>query len=180
MELSFLENMGSQFSALIISPTENLNHLMHNVVGYFTQKDIPGLFICLNRSYASILEELKKNNIDTKNILFVDCAKSRLCEMKKGAPNVISVDTPADLTNLSISISEFAKNVPGEKFLAIDTISTLLIYNDENMVVRFVKALTEKTSGCGLKTIVLTQDNESLIRKISLFFDKTVNLNLTG
>ena len=47
--------------------------------------------------------------------------------------------SPSNLDNLSYAIGDFIKEIPGKKFLIIDALSTLLIYNPENKVATFVK-----------------------------------------
>ena len=66
------------------------------------------------------------------------------------------------------------KDIKGEKFLIIDALSTLLIYNDENKVAKFVKEITEYASQNDVDVIAFSPKTkgEELLNKIFNFFDK--------
>jgi len=75
---------------------------------------------------------------------------------------------------LSEAIKQFIKDIPGEKYLVIDALSTLLIYNNENKVAIFVKEMTEYASEHDVKILAFSPktQGEELLDKIFNFFDK--------
>ncbi|MCX6708585.1 MAG: hypothetical protein NTW67_02955 [Candidatus Woesearchaeota archaeon] len=56
----------------------------------------------------------------------------------------------------------------------MDSLSTLLIYNELNMVARFTNDLVEKARASDAKAIIFTTEHEELLGKVSLFFDKII------
>ncbi|MBR9704657.1 hypothetical protein GOV12_04545 [Candidatus Pacearchaeota archaeon] len=153
---------------LIITSVENLNKEIINIIS--REKDIPGIYVSLNKTQKSSNDFLKKNNINSDNLFFIDCVTSI-----KTNENVLHIP-PTDLKKLSFAIKNFIKEIKQNKYLIIDALSTLLIYNNENKVASFVKEITEIASQYNVKVIALSPKTkgEDLLNKIFNFFDKVV------
>jgi len=82
--------------------------------------------------------------------------------------------SPSELDKLNYAINTFIKDIKDKKFLIIDALSTLLIYNDENKVASFVKELIEYASNNEVEIIAFSPKTkgEELLNKIFNFFDK--------
>lgn len=175
MPIKELENLGNSYSALAISSVEKVQSSVYDIISLFVREDIPGVFMCLNKPHSSVKQNLDERKINTDKIFFIDCITRALGEKKEGE-NVLHVQSPADLTGLSIAVTEFLQKIPGSKFMIIDALTTFLIYNQENLVVKFVKSITEQSSKFGVKTVILTPEPRggNMINKISLFFDKII------
>jgi archaellum biogenesis ATPase FlaH len=92
---------------------------------------------------------------------------------EKSRDDVLHI-SPEQLDMLSNAIKEFIKEINGEKYLLIDALSTLLIYNNENKVAKFVKEVTECATDNNVKMIAFSPktQGEELLNKIFNFFDK--------
>ena len=75
---------------------------------------------------------------------------------------------------LSAAINDFIKDIKQDKFLIIDALSTLLIYNDENKVAKFVKEITEYASENNVKVIAFSPKTkgEELLNKMNFWRSK--------
>ncbi len=153
-------------SLLIITSVENLQTEINKIVSSF--KNIPGIYVSLNKTQKSVEEILKKNKIKTDKLFFIDCVTS-----EQTNEDVLHVH-PNNLDKLNYAIDTFIENIKGKKFLIIDALSTLLIYNNENDVVAFIKKITEHTSKDNVEIIALSPitKGKELLNKIFNFFDK--------
>jgi archaellum biogenesis ATPase FlaH len=153
-------------STLIITSVENLQEEVNGIVK--TLNTLPGIYVSLNKTHESIENILKKNKINVNKLFFIDCVTS---EQKR--EDVLHI-RPTELARLSSAISTFIKDIPGKKFLLVDALSTLLIYNNENAVAQFVKEVTEFASEKEVEVIALSPKTkgEELLNKIFNFFDK--------
>ncbi|HJX50334.1 hypothetical protein A3K73_05585 [Candidatus Pacearchaeota archaeon RBG_13_36_9] len=153
-------------SLLIITPVEKLQKKINKIVS--SMQNCTGIYVSLNKTQKSIEETLKKNKIKTEKIFFIDCVTS-----EKQKEEVLHI-SPRDLEKLSYAISSFIKEIKGEKFLIIDALSTLLIYNDENKVAAFVKEIADYASENNARVIAFSPSTkgEELLNKIFNFFDK--------
>ncbi|MCR4327103.1 MAG: hypothetical protein NUV46_00805 [Nanoarchaeota archaeon] len=153
-------------SLLIITPVEKLQEKVNNLVKSFG--DIPGIYVSLNKTQKSIEEILKKFNVNTKKLFFIDCVTS-----KKTREDVLHI-APDRLDLLDSAICTFIEEIKGKKFLIIDALSTLLIYNNEDSVAKFVKKMTEYASQNDVQIVALSPKTkgEELLNTIFNFFDK--------
>ena len=103
---------------------------------------------------------------NTNKLFFIDCVTS-----DKTRDDVLHI-APNQLELLSSAINSFIKDIKEEKFLIVDALSTLLIYNDLNKGAKFVKKITESASQKDVKIIVFSPktEGEELLIKIFNFF----------
>jgi len=153
-------------SLLIITPVEKLQEKANYIVKSF--RDMPGIYVSLNKTQKSIEEIFKKSGIGTKKLFFIDCVAS-----KKTSDDVLHI-APDRLDLLNSAVGGFIKNIRGKKFLVIDALSTLLIYNNGNSVAKFVKKMIEYSSENDVQIVALSPKTkgEELLNKIFNFFDK--------
>ena len=164
-------------STLVITDVENIQENSNEILKQFSEKSVPGAYVCLNRPQHSVKNILTKENIDFKKILFIDCITSSLTAVKH-EENVTHISNPADLTGLCIAISEFIKSVSNDKFIMIDALGTLLIYNHEEIVLKFIRSVLEECSQNDVAAIMITPKttDSAWINKIIPFFDNIVHL----
>ena len=153
-------------SLLIITSVEKLQEKVNDIVSSF--RDLPGVYVSLNKTQKSIEKILKKAGINTNNLFFIDCVTS-----EKTREDVLHI-APDRLDLLDSALIAFMKGIKGEEFIIIDELSTLLIFNNENKVAKFVKKMTEYASEHDTKVIALSPKTkgEELLNKIFNFFDK--------
>ena len=152
-------------STLIIESQKEIQNRITSVIKSF--KNIPGVYVSLNKSKKSTEYVLKKAGINTNNLFFIDCVTS-----EKTKDDVIHIP-PTDLSLLRCAIQEFIKNINGKDFLIIDAFATLLIYNTESKVVKFVKEMTELASKYDTELIAFSPETkeDDLLNRTYGFFE---------
>jgi len=162
---------------LVISHIEKLQLVANNIIKFFIKKKYVGVYICLNRPQKAVKALLAKEKIKTDKVFFIDCITSSIGKPDK-AEGVLHICSPSDLRSVSLAISEFVKSVKEKKYILIDTIATLLIYNKENVVFDFIKATVEFARKSKTPLIVTTPyiKNRDIISRITPFFDKVFNI----
>lgn len=89
-----------------------------------------------------------------------------------------SISSPADLTGVSMPVSEFLK-VTDAPVLAIDSISTLLYYADQAAVFRFLSVLSahvRRRDGLGLFVLTPEAHDEQTVHTFAQVFDGRIDL----
>jgi len=129
---------------------------------------MPTIFICMNKTQKSTEELLRSSGLDVSRIFFIDCVSADHIK-----DDILHIP-PHQLELLGTAIGAFIKEIPGKKTLVIDAISTLLIYNDENKVAKFVRLITELGSKNEVEILAFSPKTrgEELLDKIFNFFDK--------
>jgi len=134
------------------------------------------IFVTIAKPYYSVEKGLKAKSVDTGSFYFIDASSGE--EGTKGV-NYDKLSGPSDLTEILLSIERCLQS---GKFdgLIFDSISTLLAYQDEEMVIRFAHSLVNKLRKTGLKGIFLCTKEDiktSLIRNLNMLADYSVDID---
>lgn len=153
-------------SLLVLTSVEELQNKITAEVKKLNS-DI-GIFISLNKTQKSTEDIFKSKGINVDKIFFIDCVTS-----EKVRDDVLHIK-PDDLDTLSDATITFIKDIEGNKFLVIDALSTLLIYNSENKVAKFVQEITSYASSNNVQVVAFSPktQGEELLNKIFNFFDE--------
>lgn len=175
MDLKRLKKLGKQYSVLITSPIEGLQKNINEACKHLVTTGKPLLYVSLNKPHATVKTALEKQGIKTKKIFFIDCLAQPSAQVPPSR-NVIHIESPADLTSLEIAIAEFLEKIQGEKSVLIDALATLLIYNSEELTIKFTKSVLEKSQES--RTVVFTPSAKGtgFIEKIGVFFGEVIKL----
>lgn len=138
-----------------------------------------GSYVNINRPYQSMIQSLKQQKIDTGKLYFIDCITRKLGEKEQKVKNCVFVDSPKDLTDISLELHNSFKKDFKNRFLFIDSLSTLAVYNDPEMMIKFVHYLTGKIRIWGLTGVLIALNEETdkkLIAELGQFCDKMVKI----
>ena len=133
----------------------------------------------ITKPFESIFDDYS-NLINNQNIIFIDCI-SHAAGISKEKSNCIYIESPSQLESILLEIMNSYKNTDDKKnkYLIIDSLSSLVIYNDAPLVTEFFTHLINRTRLSDITTISLTIEEEmnDNIRKILyLKSDKIIKL----
>lgn len=178
-----LKNISGEGIVLIETSSDdyfevNMELLKHLV----NERDLPGVYVTLNKPYNQIKEEISKRGIDGEGIFYVDVISEHNDHDYEEQDDAIFMDSPEDLTGLSIVISEAVESMgDGPKFVFMDSLTTLKIYNDMNTVSKFAHYLTgQMRSWDGVVGIILSikeEMDDELGSRLSQFCDDVIKLD---
>lgn len=134
-------------------------------------------YVTLNRPYDSLIETLKSANVDTSKFFFVD-GITKTAEAPPSIENCEFVSSPSALTELSLTTSDLLDSQKYD-YIIFDSLSTLLVYESEIVVTKFIHFLMSKVRIVGCKAIFtcLKQDADSvLIKDLNMFADKIIEM----
>ena len=129
-------------------------------------------YITINQPYVSIVELLEKNGIKTENIFFIDPITPE--REQRPHKNCIFVSSPAALTELGVSITTLLYTKKFDCFI-LDSLNTLMVYNKEWEVLRFLHTFVTKlkTKNCMAIITCLEAEKESeVVKNLAMFIDK--------
>jgi len=146
-------------------------------------KKLTGLFdrICyvsLNKPYDFLVKHFKSNKVNIEKLFFIDAVTKSSVTNPPSVKNCLFISSPGALTELSITISEVNK-VYMPDVIFFDSASTFLIYEKEEVVVKFLHHIINSLRGQSIKVIsaVMEDDVESVLMKdLIMFADTTLNL----
>jgi len=181
LNLSELEGLPKQFILLLVVTQKNYaapnTDLLKN---FINDKGVVTIYLTVNRPCQNLEEFLKEKGVDTTNFFFLDAISEEVIGPLPSKNNCIYIDSPKDLTSLSIGIvTAFEKTKGKDRFLFLDSLSTLMIYNDPRVVKKFIHFLTAKMRLFGVKGAMITLQKDldaKLISDFSPFVDKVVEV----
>jgi len=182
IDLKVKEIFGSlrqTFNVILVLPRiqQELKYL--RIIKYFVDKGLPGVYVTVNKSTSELTEELRLQNINTENIIFVDAVTQMINGREIESDNISYLDGPSDLIELSLEVGKALDKI-GKKngFVVIDSITTLLIYNKDVVIEKFLHTLSQKIKEQKLQGVYFAAEstNKDVLDTISQFCDDIQNL----
>ena len=174
------EEMPEKYSAIFVTRQEKNNLVIANLIKNFCKKGLPGIFVTMNKSAEDLLKMAEKNHAVCDNMAIIDTVSKKEAAPLKKSERIAYVDSPQDLTEIETEISEFmGKMPPGPKFFILDSVSTMLVYNAEKTVEKFVHRLGERLRGSDFKAVFIVMDGTrpEIMNVLSQFCDKVIKPN---
>lgn len=136
------------------------------------------VYVTTNKPYNYLINMFEKRRLKHDEIFFIDCISKHIKEAGKEAKNCIFLESPQNLTAISIAISESVKNLPkGKTVLLLDSMSVLLMYNDATTIGRFSNFIISRMRFVGIDMIVLALESDvdkDIIKQVTSFSDEVV------
>lgn len=142
---------------------------------------LKGIYITVNKPYSAIKPSLEAKGINTNNLFFIDAITQRVSGIAMRTEGVLFMASPQSLTDLGIAIDEALSSFgEGQKFVLLDSLSTLQIYNSSGTVANFLHFLTAKLRISGVKGVFITLQagtDQRLIDLLVQFGDKVIYID---
>lgn len=155
-------------STLIVT---NVDKVFRETAKIVKNTDKCSIYLTLSKSWAKSESQIKKYGVKNKKIIFID-----LISDKKGSEKKAIFLKPNDLKNIMSAIAIIANKIDGDKQIIIDSLVTLLIYNNQNKVADFIKSLNQFASNNKINLFAISQKTkeEDLLNKVYNFFDEVL------
>lgn len=134
------------------------------------------IYVTTNKTYDSVIKICQKNKIDPKTIFFIDCISKQVgIDKNKEPENCLFLESPQSLTSIGIAISQSVNYFKKSTVLFLDSLSTLLIYNDAATIYKFSNFLFNKMRSEKIDTIILALESDiekDIIKQIQSLADE--------
>ncbi|NYZ76018.1 hypothetical protein H0N98_02095 [Candidatus Micrarchaeota archaeon] len=173
----------TEFIALIISSSDIYAIAQEIVLKVLIgKKGMNGAYVTFNRPYSTLKASIEKMGLDVSKMFFIDLITESAggTVQRSAGDRCFYVSSPKNLTELSILMEQAMLRLPSDKrFVFIDSISTMLIYNDSDTVLRFIHALTGKMRLLGITGIIFLLEKESdekFKAQVAQFCDRVITI----
>jgi archaellum biogenesis ATPase FlaH len=119
--------------------TANVRTLPNRIAKTMAEfQDYTGIYICINKTQKSTEQFLQNKGIKTEKVFFIDCVTQDQTreDVLHTKPNTLEI--------IEGAVSAFIRDLNGKRFIVVDALSQLLIFNEEMKVKKFIEFL------CGL------------------------------
>ena len=122
----------------ILLPSSNYTDLLQALFEYmYNRPEEAWVYVTVTKPYDTLAKQYEYIT-DAKNIRFIDCI-SRAAGISTPHPNCAYIESPSMLEKLGLEIMNMFKEVDESinKYLVLDSLSNLIIYNDADIVTEF-------------------------------------------
>lgn len=177
----YLDEINDTDILLLLSNAETYSHTSIDVLQQFVnKKNLPGVYVSFSKPYDSLKKTLE-DVIDLGMVTFIDCMTMTTIGRSEKNEGCIYLSSLTNLSDLGISITQAVKGIKNEeKFILIDSLSTLFIYNKPDVVSKFMHYIIGNMRLWGVCGIFLSLDREvdkDFFEQLSLFCDKFIRLS---
>ncbi len=167
--------------AILVVPPESYAYISSEMpVELVNEWGMEGIFVSANKPYLTVENSFKQSGILDK-ITFVDCA-SRLAGEEPTGEKLILINNPADLPDLTKSITRITRDCLEKRFLVFDSLTTLLIYSEFGSLTQFAHTLGLIMKARKVTCLFLAVDQEAtkeMLTFLSSIADKYVHLKVS-
>jgi archaellum biogenesis ATPase FlaH len=133
-------------------------------------------FVTISKTFDH-LTKLFKESTQYPNIKFIDCV-SRAAGISSNSNNCIFLESPVMLENLILEINHNFKNTKSEidKYIIIDSLSALMIYNDPEIIREFISHVMNRSRTENIHVVSILVEEEMDSNKLIQLNDKIIVL----
>lgn len=145
----------------VILPSSNYSDMLQALFEHMSSRnDHFWVYVAIAKPYENIVKQFDYASQMT-NIRFIDCV-SRAAGLTNKDPNCIYIESPSYLEKIIVEIMNIFKDVGDQlqKTLVIDSLTSLLIYNDDALVTEFFTHLINRTRLKDIHTFSLAIEEE--------------------
>jgi hypothetical protein len=165
---------------LISSKSENHSMVVSSSLDILVnQRKMGGVYLSVTRPYEFILSMMEDAKTPSGDVYFIDCISLMAGKAQHGKDdNVVFVENPSSLEEVSMYVDRMLSKVKSpKKFLFVDSLSSLLIYNNEDNVKEFTHSIINKTRLDNIAGVILSIDKreaDDLLKTLSPMCDREV------
>ncbi|MBI2140381.1 hypothetical protein HYU14_05635 [Candidatus Woesearchaeota archaeon] len=143
------------------------------------EENIPGVYVTLNKPFATLAEALARARVDARMIIFIDAVTKTAGGKSEKTKQCLFIGAPNNLSDISIAMDQAVRALPSEeRFVFFDSLSTLLLYNNVGSVARFIHFLASKMRVWKVKGIIVSlrkNKDQELIDELLQFCDVSLD-----
>jgi archaellum biogenesis ATPase FlaH len=165
---------------LHIDPNQYFPVLQQMMDFFVNEKDMGGIYITTTRPARAISNRLSLKKIDLEDIFFVDCISYSVGANIRDEDEILYVESPTQLESVMLKTYWLLKKVETEqKFVFLDSLNTLGIYNAERMLSEFFHTFINKLRTQEVFGVILTVGEDppkEVIKMLELVCDEAMDL----
>lgn len=183
----YLKKIESPKITLILVDQKNYKKLLVNLLKVLVnEENAPGIFITFNYPYSFLRNLFDEENINTKNLYFIDCISQTMFVEKVSVSysevltteECIFLRSPTHLSELAIIVYELLSSIknPQKKFVILDSLHAMSIYNSKDRVVKFTHFLLNKLRIFRMTGFISLSLKNEVLEEVSDFFDEILKI----
>jgi len=178
---SSMKDLGDNTIVIITSKSKDHMQVVSSMLKILVEgRKMGGVYISISRPYEYILNGMASVGLESNDIYFVDCISKMAGKAESKEANIVFVENPSSLEEVSMYLDRMLSKVKSKsKFLFLDSIDSLLIYNNDKSVKEFTHYIINKVRLEGTAGIILSiekKEAEDLIKTLVPMCDSEIKI----
>jgi len=164
---------------LLVAQPENVGDMNLMVIKKILESRCTPLIVTVNKPYKVLTKVYAKDGINPESYYVIDAVTQYSGGVCPQTPRVKYVNSPANLTDLGIAITEVIKQMPeGKKCIIFDSVSMLLIHIPSVTASKFLHFVVNKLQISDISGIFLSVEkglDPLVMSQMSAFVDHVMD-----
>ena len=152
----------------VVLPSNNYDDMVESIFNFISQKpENAWIYVTITNPFDSLKQKFE-SVVNNPSITCIDCV-SRAAGIQSTDSRCLYLDSPAELEKLILEVVSKVRNNEGQQtFVIIDSLSSLVLYNDVCLISEFFTHLINNIRINEVKTITLCIEEEmtDLLNKV--------------
>lgn len=175
--------LGEDKLFLVLSSADMLKKNNAQIIQTLIGRGYRVVVITTNQPSAVLKKHYYTDGIDITRVSFIDAiTKYALGKIPPGQEDCRFINSPSNLTDLGIAITEVLHSLAGEKTcLLFDSVSTMLIYLPSTNISKFIHFITSKlrlVDAAGIFLAVEKGLDPLLLTQLTTYVDDTIDMDV--
>ena len=123
-----------------------------------TEFEMQGVYISASRGALELINTLNEIGVATEKVHFIDCVSSALLGGTESPfPNISFIDSPIMLESILLRTLYHLNTISADsKFVILDSVNALAIYNEERMLAEYLHTLINTFRARDVISVIIT------------------------
>jgi len=160
---------------LMVMPSAGYNEMVIAHLAKLSKKTV--CYVTLSKTFESMKEIFKENKINSGNIVVIDAISKSIRKVPSQTDGCYYVSSPNSLTELEIAVLKVLRH--GFSYLVFDSLSTMMFYQKNAPVAKFVAALANNARQNNAKALFYTvksAEQSQMVSDVGTLVDKVIDL----
>ncbi len=170
-ENSILSQLKKNQNVVLISSSRDHEKTMNGLHKTVSKKFKRICMITVNKSFSALIEKFQEQGIDYSNYYFIDCISEKNMIVSQ-SKQCLYVSSPTALTELALALGKLRQ----VDLIILDNISSLLLYNKDAEVLKFLHSMMTKIRQTKTKAVysILQESKKEFVADLTLFADAVI------
>jgi len=152
--------MGMNHAVGVVLPSNNYTDLLQAMFDFMAEKkEVSWIYVTSTSPFDSLKEQFFSDDIQS-SVFFIDCI-SRAAGIQSDSSQCLFLESPSELERLILEIINAVKTKQNqETYVVLDSLSSLVLYNDVFLVSEFFTHLMNNARIANAHTISLCIEEE--------------------
>ncbi len=161
LESEDISSITSDSITLISLGTRNHSGALTTLMDHLISGGMGGVYVSISAPSELVVQELTEKGISLDDVMFIDCVQKTYDSKQASAANTVYVENPSFLEEIVMQVSRTRSKVSSaQKFLVIDSLSSLLVHNTSESVGEFAQRMINNTRMAGDAGVFLVVDKK--------------------